>query len=401
MKSLPVLLIWVLIAAVLYGGYFALSGWLGLSGVELAREYTTDVFARRVAKVADDLPGITRVKLTPDEKWLLATTIDGKVWGFANDNGRYVRQETPVWQIDTGWDVGQGNGMTGLVASYDFEFDKTIFVSLAARQSGERGENQIWRVELEEVEGRLQTKTANVIFRGNTSVLGTHQIHGMTTIPVEDSQHILFAIGDGGVPEHARNLEREAGKIMLIQIDGSNPLGARPYPRYPRIQAIGIRDVYDVSVYLPTAEVYFADRGPEVNDRVIIAPLFSTRQFDFGWDGEPGSMLKVLENGEAKSQYIVQSWDAAVAPVDIVADSLGRFILNIFSTTTHPRAEVALGEKVDEQWELTTVAERAEGIGNILGIALSFQTGTIYFGDPSEGAIYGLGRPWEIKRLQR
>ena len=168
---------------------------------------------------------------------------------------------------------------------------------------------------------------------------------------------------------------------MLMQIDGSNPMGARPYPRYPKIQAIGVRNVYDLSVYLPTAEVYFTDNGPEANDRLVIAPLFNANQFDFGWDGTPASMLTATENGEDKPQYIVDSWPTPVAPVDIIADSLGRYMVNVFSTPRSATTEMLLGEKVGDEWETTQIVRPTGAVGNILGLALSFRSGTLFFGD--------------------
>src|SRR5262245_50251404 len=109
-------------------GGLLLLGWLGKIVFETKfglgnlpeAVYEPTVWGRSVVSAMDGLPTVTRVKLTPDEWTMFATTLDGRLWVMNNvDNaGRYVRQEAPIYAVNTGWTQGSENGMTGLAVSY-------------------------------------------------------------------------------------------------------------------------------------------------------------------------------------------------------------------------------------------------------------------------------------------
>lgn len=370
--------------------------------------YVSSVIGRDVVGAVGGLSGVTRIKLTPDEWSMFVTTLDGKIWALKNldingtDNGgKYVLQEKPIYQVNTGFEVGEENGMTGLAVSYDFNLDHYIFVSYA-KKVGSQGKNFIDRLKVNDDDGVWKVIETKNIFVGNTPVLGAHQIQGMITLPIEDKLHVMFGIGEGFHPEYAGDPEREAGKILLVQADGSNPLGQRPFVGYPRVQAMGLRNPYDLARDEERGIFYITDNGPDVNDRVIQAPLLSGERFDFGWNGEGGSMLAVKRDNVVDEKLLAYTWKVTVAPTDVVVDSLGRFYVNVYATERHDSEEVLMGEwGRNGKLRMQTIAVKKEGEpdSHLLGLAISGQTGNIWFGDPVDGVIYVLGRPWELVRV--
>ena len=394
-------------------GLLVLVGLLAKFGFELRfglnnlppAEYQATTWGRAVVKGIDDIPLVTAVDLTADEWSMFATSLDGKVWAINNLNnaGYYEIDPEPIYSLNLGWEPGEENGMTGLAVSYDFILDKTIFVSYAKRV-GSVGRNYIDRLVLDRDGDSWKVASARTIFTGNTTVLGAHQIQGLIALPVEDKLHVMFTIGDTYHPEYAHDLRREAGKVMMVQADGSNPLGVRPYPNYPRVQAVGIRNAYDLARNELTDWIYLTDNGPDVHDRILYAPLLNTAdQYDFGWDGTNESMLKSYVNGEERNSLVLHDFgEVTVSPTSIDTDSLGRFFVSIFSTVRMPEKEILMGEIGNDQiLKLTKIVQRREGVesGNLLGIAVSDLTGNIWFGDIQDGALYALGRSWELVRV--
>ena len=356
--------------------------------------YQSLVSARTVSRVADNLGPVTRIKLTPDELLMFVTNLNGEVFVLAKDGDQYIKQDTPVYKVRTGFVLGEENGMTGLVVSQNFSVNHYIFLTYAQRE-GSVGRNRILRLTVEK-QGEVYVGTEpKVIFTGNTPVLGAHQIQGGVSVMIESQPHLLFAVGEAYHPGYAQDLGREAGKLMLITEDGDNPYGARPWPQYPKLQAIGIRNVYDLSVDPQTNWLYFTDNGPDSNDTIIHAPVLDgTRQFDFNWHNNADDLLNPLENGQPHPEYVVYHWPVTVAPTDIAADNIGRFYFNIFSSVREPQKELVMG-KLNGQGiaALQTIANRRPDVagGNLLGLALS-DNGSIYFGDFLDGAIYRFGR---------
>lgn len=379
----------------------------GLGGLPDA-PYISTVMGRDVVGAVGGLSGVTRIKLTPDEWSMFVTTLDGKVWALKNldiagtDNGgKYVLQEEPIYQVDTGFEVGEENGMTGLAISYDFNLDHYIFVSYVKRV-GSEGRNFIDRLKVSDDGGEWRVVEKKNIFTGNTPVLGAHQIQGMITLPIEDKLHVMFGVGEAFHPEYSGDLAKEAGKILLIQADGSDPLGERPFAGYPRVQAIGLRNPYDLARDEERGVFYITDNGPDVNDRVIRAPLLSGERFDFGWNGEGGSMLAVKRDNNVDPSLLAYTWKVTVAPTDIVVDSLGRFYVNVYATERHDSEEILMGEwDRNGKLDIQTIAKKKESEPNshLLGLTISGQTGNIWFGDPVDGVIYVFGRAWELVRV--
>lgn len=369
-------------------------GWLvfGVGEMPDSGVFQTQAFSKTVQQIGSEIPFVTRIKITPDDSLMFATTLDGKVYVFEKKWGRYDIQSQPFYVLETGYDFlsGDENGLTGFIISGDYASNKQIFLLYARKVDGV-GKSQIMRLTVVRDEnGDLVGSMPEVVFEGNVNANGAHQIQGGQSVKIEGISHLLFAIGESYIPSYARQLKREAGKILLIQENGDNPLGIRPYPDYPRVQAIGLRNVYDLDVIDGTNFVYMTDNGPDLNDRVLYASLLDGRQYDFGWNGNPVLLLEPTVDGEIDKNMVIFSWEITVTPVDIVVVNKNELIVNIFSTVRKPAKEI-LKIKHDSETTIVEVLVSAEPVdfgGNLLGLA-SDSKGRLYFSD-FIGGIYRL-----------
>ena len=140
--------------------------------------------------------------------------------------------------------------------------------------------------------------------------------------------------------------------------------------------------------------VYFTHNGPDSNDTIAYAPILDgERQLNFNWHNNADDLLTPLDNGQPKPEYILHNWKVTVAPTDIVADNLGRFYFNVFSSVREPQKELMMGRVTDGRAQLDPIVRRRAETpgGNLLGLALS-DNGSIYFGDFLDGKVYRFGR---------
>ena len=358
--------------------------------------YQSLIAGRYVTPVAEGLGLITRVKLTPDNNLMLVAALTGEVWALARDGQNWTKQTEPLYMVEHGMDVAGENGMTGLIISGDYTKNHFVFLTYTEKQADGQGQNQILRLKVERQGDSYVGAEPTVIFRGNTPVLGAHQIQGGAGLIWQGKPHLLFAIGEAYHPDYARTLAREAGKLLLIQEDGSNPLGVRPYPEYPKIQASGIRNVYDVTTDpINPGWIYFTENGPDTNDMVMRVELFNGKRFDFGWNGSADSLLQPTVDGMIADSLAAYRWEVTVSPVDIVVDRSGSVYFNIFSSVRYPNKEVVKLVGHDVTAKLEVVASRRAEVtgGNLLGLATGTD-GSLYFGDMQDGAVYRL---WPAK----
>src|ERR1044072_8854229 len=84
-------LVLVILLAIGWAGKLLFEAKFGLTQLPEAA-YASTVFGRDVVQSATGLPGVTRIKITPDEWTMFATTLDGKLWVLNNVNneGKYV-----------------------------------------------------------------------------------------------------------------------------------------------------------------------------------------------------------------------------------------------------------------------------------------------------------------------
>lgn len=327
---------WIIGGLIAVGLLVVVLYWPSGPGGVLDGVYTSGRSDVPVHKIAEDMGLITRVATTPDYAAMFVANLSGDVYVLERRGSRYVKQEVPFYHVDTGFDyeAGDENGLTGIVVSGHYAESHKVFL-LYAQQDDGVGQSQILSlVARRDDTGNLVGTEPQVIFRGNVMARGAHQIQDAASVDIAGRPHVLFSIGESYVPAYARQLAREAGKIMLIQEDGSDPVGERPYPQYPKVQAIGIRNAYGLDVVPGTEWVYVTDNGPDANDRLILAPLLDpSLQFDFGWNGNPASMLQTRRNGVLAPELVMAHWPVPVSPAEIIAESRESFVATTFSTS--------------------------------------------------------------------
>ena len=192
--------------------------WLvfGVGQVEDNAPFKSQVEGMAVRQIDTDTAFVTRIKITPDDRLMLATTLDGKVYVFEKKWGRYVRQSQPFYELETGYDFlsGDENGLTGLIISGDYASNKQIFLLYARKIEG-KGKSQIMRLTaFRDENGDLVGSTPEVVFEGNVNANGAHQIQGGISFKREGKNHLLFAIGESYIPSYARQVGKEAGKTI-------------------------------------------------------------------------------------------------------------------------------------------------------------------------------------------
>lgn len=229
----------------------------------------------------------TRIKISASGSIMLIAELDGRVWIYQKVEGEWVKQTNPFYQLE---DLGGGlevqKGLAGLFFGANFsETDpdpqnREIFLTYAVFDGGVF-RNRILRLTLNWQDGEALGTDPQTIYESPEPPGGNHQIQDGLGLSYEGSPHILVALGDAHAPEEALDEGIEGrGKILLLQRDGSDPLGPRPFTN-PRLQAIGARNPYGM-VMLPTAidpkrRILGVEPGNKNSDRIWLLELI-----DFG-----------------------------------------------------------------------------------------------------------------------
>jgi len=125
-----------------------------------------------------------------------------------------------------------------------------------------------------------------LIYQANIAGSASHQITDGIGLTLENEPHVMFLIGDGFHGDRAQDPKLEAGKVIIIREDGSNPLGIRPFEN-PKIEALGIRNAFVIASIPNNPEKYLiGDTGPDKYDRLIYAQLPSGTKLNFNWSGD-------------------------------------------------------------------------------------------------------------------
>ncbi len=385
----------------------------------------------RVKVFAENLGQITRIKITPDGNTMLVSTLAENIYAFRkNEQGEFVKQDTPFFSLKTGLPgfPPEESGLSGMVLGADFDGStgspsdrRDIFLLHTAVAGEEILKNRITRITFTEKPEGVFGENPVQIFEGNTDSELSHQIQGGVGLMIQEKPHLLFNIGDAVNAKQSHDLSKEAGKVMLIQRDGSAPLGPRPYPRFPKVQAIGLRNAFDIAVnpFDPLKRFAIGDTGTDRFDRFLygkVIDLDGKKQnpIDLRWDGSNESLEKEVPDTNTKGapDMALHRWDPTETLDDVVFYSGGTggipgsnastsyILLALWgktgSTELTPGKAVKLGVLTgfDAQptLELRDFIRRApagEGkMGHPLGVGVDPKTKIIYFGDILEGRIY-------------
>jgi len=372
----------------------------------------------KVSTIDKSLKFPTRIKFTPDGKHMLVAELQGKVQAYTRINGSWTKQETPFYDLGNINVTGE-RGLTGLFLGTQND----VFLTYQQFENG-KFLNKITRVTLTEQKGTIAGTSAQNIYTSKEQSWSAHQIHDGIAFEYEGKPHILVTLGDGWKPEDAQKPEIEGhGKILLMQRDGTDPLGKRPYPESPKVQAIGIRNVYGI-LMLPEEldnrrRVLGAENGHYNNDRIWLAEIIDfgheeDQPVNLGYKGattgqEWISFLDVNTPGPIDQEAVLQIIEPVASPTSISLHQ-GKgiipkpqpgeavFIMAYYGTTgdtNNTRKQIVMGELYNLRnqpgLKTTPIIQRTEKAigtyGNLVAAEVDPLTGNIYFSDIMTGEL--------------
>ncbi|MCA9376214.1 MAG: PQQ-dependent sugar dehydrogenase [Candidatus Doudnabacteria bacterium] len=375
-----------------------------------------------------EVPQATRMVFTPNRETLLVSSLTGEVHAFQRTDEGLTKQATPFVSLSEtipGFPPEE-SGLTSVVLGVDFEQSGDVFLLYQARE-GEGDEapfkNRIARVTFATTEsGDVVGENLTQIFEANVDGQPSHQIQGGVGVLVRNEPHLLFNIGEGFEGERAQNALEEAGKVLLIQRDGSEPLGIRPWRQSPVVQAVGLRNAYAIAQnpYDPEGRFLIGDTGTSANDRLLYAKVHDSTglrhdPLNLAWDGSEESLLASVVDGKSAGtpEVVLHRWDPTETATDIafypggvaglpVSDETESLaVLTMFGKTGQtgelPGRTVQLARLSHEAGQqpavtFETLVERSgrgrDEVGHPVALAVDSETGDIYFSDIMEGRIY-------------
>ncbi len=375
---------------------------------------TIELFDERIEQV-------TSIEITPDGSTMFVTTLPGTVWVYEKSGSEFVRATEPFFELETGQPgfPEKEAGLTGIILGVDFETSGDVFLTHCAVDTDGTMRNRVTRVTSSapaNAQGQLTGTDAELIFEANTPAGIAHQIQDGVALFVEGLPHILFPLGEGFEAANALDPSKESGKLILIQRDGSDPSGSRPFADSPTVQAIGIRNAPNLTINQKTGKVAILDTGTTVNDRFLYGTVvdengFNSQVLSFNWDGTDESLTAAAPDRylDSAPNMLLHRWSPTETAVNVLfyehqglpALPQGEqyVLVTLFGQTGNPANEpgkkILLGtlthgvQDTIEFSDFIVRAPSAEGTeGNPLGLAVDPSDGTIYFGDLFEQRIY-------------
>lgn len=383
-----------------------------------------------IRRIATDLGPVTRIKFTPDGKYMLVGLLQGEVHAFLRDpEGEWVKQEGPIVTVKTSFPgfPPEENGLTGMALAADYATSGEIFLTYAAQAGEGDFRNRVARATLTDADGKLTGSEATDIFEANAKTSSSHQIQAINGILVEGTSHAIFQLGEGFQAARANDLTQEAGKVMLIQRDGKDPLGPRPFKNQPKIQAIGLRNPPEMTINEldPEKRIGIADTGAGKNDRFIYAKLIdlvngkAVKGLEFGWAGNDVPDLadkRPDPNVAGNTDSVVYRWDPTHTATNLVfhpgkgaiptsTNDQTSVLVSLFGPTGEAGfnedgtkkvgreiwlGNLKLGTNPSVTWEPFIVRSEAfiAELGHPIGLERDPQTNDLIFADILEGALY-------------
>lgn len=370
-----------------------------------------------VSIVDSDVAQITQIDMTPDGQYMLIGTLGGTIWVYHRVDGVFKRQADPFFELKTSQPgfPPQEAGLTGVVLGADFATSGDVFLNYSFALEKKSFRNRVARVTFTKNGNRVAGINPQQIFEANTPGTGSHQIQDGVGILVAGKPHVLFTVGEGFDGKRALDPEKEAGKVMLIQRDGSAPEGDRPFPESPKIQALGIRNAPAIGVNPLNGKIAIGDTGPNNYDRFLYGTLYQAdgkniHKLSFNWDGSEESLKKGARDlYDGYKEMVLYRWAPTETAVNIefyensklltLKEHQQYVLVVLFGRTGEknntPGKRIMLGtleEGAQNTLSLVPLVDRAavgEGqLGHPLGLAVDHKTGDVYFGDIMEGRLY-------------
>ncbi len=243
----------------------------------------------------------SRIRFAPSGEFFVVAQLKGVVEIFRREGEGFVADSKPLHDLgDLG--VRDEAGLTALFFGADFDLDaedaarRDLFLNYQKSIDG-RNRNVIRRLTLARKGSAIAATDAVDIITFPDPTSQAHQIQDGFGLVHEGAPHILVAVGDNNTPSTARDPEDSNGSLHLLQRDGSEPLGQRPWSSSPSVVAIGLRNAYSV-VRLPAEVderrgVVGFENGISDNDRAWLIRPFpesgAPAQMDLGYEGNDDS----------------------------------------------------------------------------------------------------------------
>lgn len=365
----------------------------------------------------EDAKQITQLEITPDGNYMLLGTLSGTVWVYHRIDGVFKKQTDPFFVLETaqpGFPPEEA-GLTGIVLGSDFETSGDVFLNYSYALEEKSFRNRITRVTFTKKRDKIVGVSPKQIFEANTEGSGAHQIQDGLGVMIDGKSHILFTVGEGFKAERALDPKEEAGKVILIQRDGSIPIGERPFPESPKVQALGIRNAPAIALNSLNGKIAIGDTGPDNYDRFLYGNFYNkdgknNQKLSLNWDGTEDSLKKAsLDLYDGNKDMILYRWAPTNTAVNIAFyknDKLSKLnssqqyvLVTLFGRTgeksNSPGKKIMLGvlqNGTRNTLSLSPLIDRAsigEGqFGHPIGLTVDPITNDFYFGDIMEGRIY-------------
>ncbi|HKX12594.1 MAG TPA: PQQ-dependent sugar dehydrogenase [bacterium] len=396
----------------------------------------------RIGILDSGLIAPTRLKISPDGNLLFAAELAGKVWVYRKIGDQWLRQDAPFYDVgDLSGGLVEERGMTGLFFGADFDPDSSdplhreVFLTYQRLDSGDGlYKNRITRVTLTLEDDDYLGSAPALIYQAPQPVpegeFGSHQIQDGIGFTYEGAPHFLVAVSDGFVGEDALDESVEGrGKILLLQRDGGDPLGPRPFAN-PRIQAIGIRNPYSLNFLPETVDprrrILGMENGNAEQDRLWLLELvdfdhandapvslgYTGSDSDLGWTQIPdlNSLSTPSEEGvltvvHPRTSPVCADLHPGGGPIPLPGANEVVFVATEFGDTRGTNdsgRDIVMGviQNLDGQPalkeiagnKLTRIIQRAPAaigqVGNPLALAVDPANGDILFADIFTGVLY-------------
>jgi len=359
----------------------------------------------RVSLISDKLVSPTRILITPDNRHLLVSQITGEVMTFDRMDGSWSDIPNLVTRVETkfpGFPPDEA-GLTGIVLSSNFPQNGKLFLLYTYKDKDGNTQNRISVSQIKEKSGKLVGTKPKLIYQANIAGTGSHQITDGIGLTIENEPHIMFLIGEGFHGERAQDPKLEAGKVIIIREDGSNPLGTRPFEN-PKVEALGIRNAYVIASNPNDPGKYLiGDTGPDKYDRLIYTQLANGAKLNFNWNGGQEKLKEPIpdpNNPQVKDLVIYRLLQTRTFTGlkfipnsnDVLAVAFGQ----TGSSQNSPGKEIWLGKLTNLSGQpriafspIIRRVQAAEGkLGNPIGLEIDPQTGDFFFADILEGRLY-------------
>ncbi len=357
-----------------------------------------------ISVITSSLNAPTRVRLSPNGNRLFASQLTGEVLVLEKKQSAWSEPKI-ISKVETkfpGFPPEEG-GLAGISLSHNFETDGKIFLFYTYKNQDGIIKNRIAAIRVFNFLGKTIATKPKQIFEANADGNASHQITDGYSLDIEGKPHLMFVLGEGFEAERALDPNLEAGKVMLIQHTGEDPLGKRPFEENPRIEAIGIRNAFVLTkdAFDDKGRFIVADTGPSKYDRLIYAKLAQGTPFNFLWDGEESTLARAIPDPTDTTfeDIVISRLPETRTFTGVVFSKDSKIYTTVFGQTGSPSNtpgkeiwEGTITREIDEGIQFKPIivrAEEAEGmLGNTLGLAYDEDSGTFYFLDIMEGRLY-------------